>query len=307
MRRRFKYILYPSLVFLIFALYRADYLKVPPSLALRVLLQSCLYLFLGFILQGVAWRATLAAWGFRVPLSEALASLGLSSLAKYIPGRFWIIVGRAAYLTDHRGWSLGRLSLVSLNGHLLLMWTGMVLGGIGLIWLDGFRSWSWGVTFLLMLLTLVVFGSRFHGYAERLASYMLRREVEIPSLPFLSTLSLLPWFFLVWITWTLAFYYLVASFPGVASSLSVGLGFPLASTLGIMAFFAPAGLGAREGFLAGYLVLGGVPFAQATTIAIAARLFSLVGELFVFLVGLAADRRVRVLASRGGYDENLAG
>ncbi len=136
---------------------------------------------------------------------------------------------------------------------------------------------------------------------------MLRREVEIPSLPFLSTLSLLPWFFLVWITWTLAFYYLVASFPGVASSLSVGLGFPLASTLGIMAFFAPAGLGAREGFLAGYLVLGGVPFAQATTIAIAARLFSLVGELFVFLVGLAADRRVRVLASRGGYDENLAG
>jgi hypothetical protein len=302
-RVRFQYILYLSLGFLIYALYRADYLKLPPALAPGALVQSCIYLFLGFILQGVAWRATLGAWGFHVPLAEALASLGLSSLAKYIPGRFWIIVGRAAYLSDSRRWSLGRLSLVSLTAQLILMWTGMVLGGIGLIWLDGFRSWSWGVSFVLLLLTLVVFSGRFHGYAERLALRILRRKVEIPSLPFVSTLSLLPWFFLVWATWTLAFSYLVASFPGLASSLRVGLGFPLASTLGIMAVFAPAGLGAREGLLAGYLVLAGLPLAQAATISIAARLLFLAGELFVFLVGLVADRRVRVLAGRREYDE----
>jgi uncharacterized membrane protein YbhN (UPF0104 family) len=68
-----------------------------------------------------------------------------------------------------------------------------------------------------------------------------------------------------------------------------GLAFPLAATLGIIAVIAPGGLGAREGVLVAYLVLAGQSVADATTVAVAARLWFLAGELALFVIGWLTD------------------
>ena len=72
---------------------------------------------------------------------------------------------------------------------------------------------------------------------------------------------------------------------------SVGLGFPFAGILGILAFFAPGGLGVREGILVGYLKLAGFATADAVTVSVASRLWVLIGEAFIFLVGFVLDKR----------------
>jgi uncharacterized membrane protein YbhN (UPF0104 family) len=65
---------------------------------------------------------------------------------------------------------------------------------------------------------------------------------------------------------------------------ATALVFPLASTFGIIAFFAPGGLGVREGFLTGHMVLFSFTFQQASVIAIVARIWFSIGEIMLFLI-----------------------
>jgi len=52
-----------------------------------------------------------------------------------------------------------------------------------------------------------------------------------------------------------------------------------------MALIAPGGLGAREGVMIGYLIFAGIPAIEATTIAVVSRLWFLLGEIFIFILG----------------------
>jgi uncharacterized membrane protein YbhN (UPF0104 family) len=72
----------------------------------------------------------------------------------------------------------------------------------------------------------------------------------------------------------------------------VGFGFPLAGTLGIMTLISPGGLGTREAVLVGYLNLAGIPVVDATTIAVASRLWFLGGEIFIFILGWISHKRL---------------
>ena len=73
---------------------------------------------------------------------------------------------------------------------------------------------------------------------------------------------------------------------------SVGFGFPLACTLGIMTVITPGGLGTREGVIFGYLTFVGMPTAEATAIAISSRLWFLGGEVFIFIIGWIVHRKL---------------
>ena len=82
----------------------------------------------------------------------------------------------------------------------------------------------------------------------------------------------------------------VKSLVQVDISFSVGFGFPLATSLGMVALILPGGIGLREVVLTGYLSLDGISSSDAATVAVASRLWFLIGEIFIFLLGLAADK-----------------
>jgi uncharacterized membrane protein YbhN (UPF0104 family) len=71
----------------------------------------------------------------------------------------------------------------------------------------------------------------------------------------------------------------------------IAFAFGLAGSIGIMAVFAPGGLGVREGILTGFLTLAGVDLPVATTIAVTSRLWFLAGELFIFLLAVVLRPR----------------
>ena len=97
---------------------------------------------------------------------------------------------------------------------------------------------------------------------------------------------------------SIAFHLLVVALAPNPVPLGVGFGFPLTITLGVFAAFAPGGIGVREGVMVGYLALAGIPPHAAAAISIAARIWFILGELFMFVVGLAASAWVKRTAAR---------
>ena len=292
MKSWFKFLLYVSLVFLAIALYNADYLKIPRIFSMFALTVSFLFLFAGFIFNAVSWNQVLQVSKYPIRLGECVAGFGLSIFGKYIPGKIWMIVGRAAYITENNRYPLGTLSAISLHTQFIAIWFGLVYGLSGLYILGGSHLWGGLLLALWLVLTIVIFSNFVHAKAEQGLRVILRKDITLPRLTVRSTFSVMPSFIAYWACWSIGYYLLVISLIEMKVPWSVGLGFPLAGTLGIITFISPGGLGTREAVMVGYLTLAGLPVVEATTVAVASRLWFIVGEVFIFFVGWITHRRI---------------
>ena len=287
-----RYFVYVSLVFVGVVLYSFDYLRVPdvvsyPALALTFPLQLA-----GFACLVASWNVLLANSGCPVRFGEGLAALGLSILGNYVPGKVWLIMGRAGYVAERRGYPLAKVSVLSLHAQLITLWAGLLLGGLGAFAVGGVRIWGPLILLLWLALSLTIFSRGVHGLVARVSGKLIGRHLSIPLLSFASTSHAIVWALLTWTCWSLAFYLFLISLGLAGASPADGLAFPLAAALGVLAIFAPGGLGAREGVLVAYLVLAGQSAADATTVAVAARLWFLVAELALFAIGWITDSRI---------------
>jgi hypothetical protein len=279
-----------SLVFLVVALYRANYLVVPQILSIPALLASLLLLFGSLILHALCWREILRHSGYEVKTDDCVAGTGLSVFGKYIPGKIWPVVGRAAYIAQRSQYRVGELSAMSLNAEFVLHWMGLIFGTIGLLVIGGFHAWGILTLCLWAVLTVVIFNSFFHSTAERVVNKLLKKNIRIPSLTLRSVISVIPWFFMHWAVLLLGYNLFVLSLTGGSVPWNAGFGYALAKTLGVMAVIVPGGIGVREGVLVGYLTMAGYTLPEATTISIVSRLWALAGEIFIFLVGAVLSR-----------------
>jgi uncharacterized membrane protein YbhN (UPF0104 family) len=293
MKSWFKFLLYVSLVFLAIALYNADYLKIPRIFSIFALTISFLFLFAGFIFNAISWNQVLRVSKYPIRLGACVAGFGLSIFGKYIPGKIWMIVGRAAYITEENRYPLGTLSAISLHTQFIAIWFGLIYGLSGLYILGGSYLWSCLLLALWLVLTVVIFSNFVHAKAEQGIRLILRKDITLPKLTVKSTFSVMPAFIAYWAFWSIGYYLLVTSLIEIGVPWSVGLGFPLAGTLGIITFISPGGLGTREAVMVGYLTLAGLPVVDATTVAVASRLWFIVGEVFIFIIGWITHRQMR--------------
>lgn len=293
MRNLFKYLFYVSLIFLVVALIRADYLVLPHIYNSASLAISLALLCLGFLLNALSWTKVLQQADFGISKQDGIASLGLSIFAKYIPGKIWVIMGRAEYLSKKYRLSRKDLGSLSFEAQFVALWTALLLGTIGMISIHSTNIYGLSVLILFILLSLVIYTSLFHRFAELILSKIAKRQVFLPKLPFLKVLKVILWYLANWGTWCLSFYFLAGSLVEETVPISISFAFGLAGSIGILAIFAPGGLGVREGIITGYLTIVGLHLQDATTIAIASRLWFLVGEIFIFGVAFILDRRNR--------------
>lgn len=286
----FKVLFYVSLVFVVFALWRGNYLVAPRIHSPPALIGSFGFLVAGFLGTALSWRAILVQSGHRIRYGECVAGMGLSVFAKYIPGKVWVIMGRAAYLSERKSVPLSALSSLSLNAQLLALWTGLVVGGVGLLCVGTTPVLGVAAISLWLVLTALVFTRVAHDVGQTLLTRLLKRQVRIPSLSFREACRVTPWFVATWSLWSIGFFLLAECLVPGHVPWTAGLAFPFAATLGIMALVFPGGLGVREGLLVAYLALIGVPTETAAGIAVASRLWFLVGEVVFFGLGIVAHR-----------------
>lgn len=259
----------------------------------------------GVLLGGYLYSAGL--WGImvremggpRVTSFSALRIFFTANLGRYVPGKLWQIAG-LAYLARREGVPAGTAAGAALLGQLFSL-GGATLIGLGLLlqW-EGGGPWrgDWIAGAFLALMILATFPA-----VLRPALRALLKKVKAASPgPLWPDQALgVRWIFLYAISWVvqgLAFRLLLGSF-GVQTGWIQGIAmFPAAYLLGYIAFFAPAGIGVREGALIFFLTPATGPLAPA--LAVFARLWTTVVELVPAFVLAGGCMRESRREDRGG-------
>ena len=251
-----------------------------------VLGAASLALLAGYLLSGLLWgRMVTELGGPRISPGASCRVYFLANLGRYVPGKIWQIAG-VAYLSREAGVraSLGTAAAVLGQGMAL---AGATLVGSGAFLAGGQRMRTLGV-WALTAAGLLVIGVAVPPLFRRgmdLWFRLLRQEP--PSGPDPGPGFGPRWLALYTLNWAVY----AGSFWGLARAFGVGGGpvalasaFAAAYVLGYVAFFAPAGLGVREGFLVALLQPLGVGAGAAAALAVLARLWMTLVELVPALV-----------------------
>jgi glycosyltransferase 2 family protein len=285
----YKYLIYLSVVFALVYLIKADFLVIPQIYSIQRLIWCALFLFLGFICDGLAWGAILRTSGFqKVSLKNALASHGTAIFGKYIPGKLWTIIGRAGYIAKRYDLSEKNLGIISLEAQFISIWTGFLFSSILLfdLQLSEFRYIVIIAAVIWLLLSMFLFTDFFHNIFSLLYEKILKRKVLTNHINIKVMLSVVPYYIMMWLFWCLSFYFLVTSVSTNPMPVLSGFSFAFAVNIGFIVIIAPGGIGIRESLLVGILMLYGIQITDATTISVVSRLWFFIGELFVFITAI---------------------
>lgn len=283
-----KFIIYFSIGFLAVKLSRSGYLKWPENIDLNYFIISLIFLGIAFWLQGLRWFAILRSNGMPITVRDSYVSNGLTLLSKYIPGKIWMIIGKALYIKERYGSDLKEISYISLQNQLLALWSGFFVGGVSLITFSMGMDYRW-LSLIFFFLTLGLFTITRGDDVSMVAQKMFRKKVVIPTISIKQLFLLLPVFLLYWIFIAAGFGFLCLSLDIQVSVLDSFV-FVLASVIGISAIIVPGGLGVREGVLVAYFSFIGINSADAISLSAFSRFWFLIIEIFTFITSFLLNR-----------------
>ena len=276
-------LIYTSFVFLFIYLIRQDYVQ-PEIKSIPYLISSIVLLFSGFVVSTFSWRRALIKNGKTISHSTAIRSHGMSVFTKYIPGKIWVILGRASAIASDKD-EVKKFSFISFQEQMIYLWTGFVISLIpSLLFVK--EIWiNLSLVVTIVGLSFFLFVPWFNQMMSRILKKLSKKDLNIPSMSFKSNLAIIVSTFWIWLFWTSSFYCF-------GKSLSddfywhMSFAFPLSVCLGLLAIFLPGGLGLREGIITSFLHYCGLDLVLASTIAFSNRLCFISGEVFIFLLAL---------------------
>jgi hypothetical protein len=289
LEKLFHVFLYFSLAFLFVFLFKYRYIALEfHRFDFSSLILSFGLLFLGFFSNAYCWYTMCKQITEKITIAEGIISHGLSIFGKYIPGKVWIVLGRASYIS-RTGVSLKTATQLSLYTQVLSIWVGFTLGLIFVVgdYLETPHIWliifSWATFSFLIMFSFYVsspikrlFFSSLEGATHTSRLFTINRVIRI-----------LPAFFICWLLWTAAFFFFVDSvLPDGDYAWYTAFAFPLAATISILLIVFPGGLGIREGLLVFFLMRCGLSLDQATLVSLTSRIWFTLGEFFMFAAAL---------------------
>ena len=290
MSRLFKVLIYLSLGFLVAALAAADYLEIPEVRSPGLLAASFMLLFSAFAFEFFPWNRLLILDGLHAKRECVLASIGLSVFGKYIPGKIWALVGRAEYLATRLAIPRERLGVLALDAQVIVIWIGLTLGSLVAPFYDVSDEILAAAAIAWLAMTGALFTDALRNGLQCLLRPALGRGLLLPRLRIGHLNSVAAGYFGQWVLWCLGYWLFVLALSDTSAPAWLGLSFALAASVGIVALVMPGGIGVREGILVLAMTNAGISTQEATSISIAARLWFLVGEAFIFATALAAHR-----------------
>lgn len=264
---------------------------------LPLVLSTLIFAFSYFI-QLWAWHLITLRLRIALPIRETMESWFYSQMGKYLPGKVWLLLGRF-YLYESKGKSKKLISTA-----LYFEMATMIIAG-GIIFLASlfllkeaplfFEGEQIGWTILVLLIAFLSLHPRFLQKSMNWFLVRFKREGITLPISYVNILGVLFVCVLAWLVGGVGFYLFVDSIYPVPSRHFLFLTGALAisSTLGLIALFAPAGLGVREGTLV-YLLTFLIPSPIAVVLSIATRLWMTLIEIglvgVVYLSGKVSKR-----------------
>jgi len=285
-------LIYVALLFLVWMLIRFDYVKLKDiQIDPFYLLLSIISLFAGYLFLPVAWKNILSKHGIEVSYREAYISEGKPIFAKYLPGKFMVLIGRAGFISL-KGYPLTQTSVISFKAQMISLITNLLLGGVALVYMHDvnivFLVWM----ALFLFLVLILYVEMFHNWSVNIIKRIFRNNSNISYISPTDTRSAFVWYLMGYLLWGFGFLLLCMSVGGGFDWLTLPV-FSLATAVSIIAFLFPGGLGVREGVLVFFLVKTGMNTETATLIALLSRLWFLAGEIFYFVTAIVIKKRIK--------------
>jgi len=252
---------------------------------------STLLFVLSYFVQIWAWYLITLKCGVAIPIGETIESWLYSQMGKYLPGKVWLLLGRF-YFYQSRGRPKGAITAA------LYFETVTMVTAAGLIFFFSFfisrearflpQSPLWPG--LLLTAALFFLHPKILQRILNVALRLLRRRPLSLSISYSAVLQIQGVCILSWAVGGIGFSLFVHSVFPVSARVFFFLAGALAisSTVGLLALFAPSGLGVREGILV-YLLSTLMPSSIAVILSVLTRLWMTLIEIgmigMVYLVG----------------------
>jgi len=247
-----------------------------------LLLSTFIFIFSYFI-QIWAWYLITVKLEIAINFQETLESWFYSQLGKYLPGKVWLLLGRF-YFYESKGKSREKISLALYLEVLTILLAAGLLSVIGTVsFKEANPFYPKKENWWMFLLLILVFLSLYPKFLQKILNWILilfRKEPVILSISYRD----ISWILLVcifsWIIGGIGFWIFVDSVFSISSQHILFLTGALAfsSILGLIAIFAPSGLGVREGALV-YLLSYTMPGSVAVIISILTRIWMTLIEI----------------------------
>lgn len=256
-------------------------------------------LVLAYVFSAVLWgRMVREMGGPTLGWGKATSLYMTANLGRYIPGKIWQILG-LVYLSRSAGASPATASAAAVLGQVLSLVGASIIGMVAIA-----RGSSTAVDALGAALLVVILGGVMFLSVPRFTAWALSRWSRIlgeaPVLPELGPGFGARWVVLYvfnWLGFVSAFWLFVRAFAEVGF-LDAAPAFAAAYVMGYLFLPAPAGVGVREGALAGLLApaLG----SGAVAVALTSRVWFTVFELATAVPFAARLARGRGIVGRTG-------
>lgn len=284
MKTIIKIFIYGSIIALLIYLYHIDFLILRQiQFNVFMLSLSVGFLLLGFIFSAYSWKIALKLHGIKISTRKAIYSHGFPVFTKYIPGRIWTILGRAA-LVHNKDHHVKYLSVISLKEQLIYLCLGFLISIYPILQTEKISDYSFIIILLSVVGFIVLFSKSLHLRFENIWNKLFKKAIQIPVISSKEFLILSVYIIIYWLFWSVGFYFLLQSMLDDVH-FYYSFAFPLSVSLGLISIIFPGGLGIREGAISLFLISNGVDAEFAVSIAIISRIWFLIGEIFIF--GLA--------------------
>jgi glycosyltransferase 2 family protein len=246
----------------------------------------------------VGWIKILAEWGVRISYPTSLNAEIVSMLAKYVPGGVWtpaarVVAMRRAGVTDGALVTAAMLVEAGLSAV-----AGVLVFAISLVWVRGVNGPVIPLAVFGVVIAVLLYPRVFHAVATRFLHRLGYRE--LPPLRASTLVGLLVFYAGTWVIGGLGLWLMlrsVGAHPTVSTIVFLGGVSAVGAIVAVLAFFAPSGLGVREGSMYG-LMLAITSSGAALSATVLNRVAITVVEVLLLLAGALVLRRTEQRGSR---------
>lgn len=247
------------------------------------------------IMQALLWHYITILNNCGIKIQNAVLTYFYSILGKYIPGKVFMLLARIPAYEDE-GVSASKVTVCFFVENVCTLLGAAFLFIVSLLFIPNnvFTEYRWCVALVIFGFAVCI-NPRIINFFLRIVEKFLKKSLQIP-MSYGQMIKVVTLFVLNWIVLGVGFYMLICSiYPIEPSNLLYVSGvFGLSVIIGILALFAPSGLGVREGVM--ILGLSAVmPQEYAVLISVVSRLWMTISELITvglaWLIGLFIKRR----------------
>ena len=266
------------------------------------ILISYLLLLIYYFGRSISWHYITIKNKVNIPLHLSILAWFYSLIGKYLPGKIFLLLGRL-YFYQNKGQSKTKVAFCFFLETLctLLASTFTVLISLMFIEVDNIGIYRSLLLVLIVLLLIVLYPPFLNVLINFVMKLLNKNEVQLQVVYF-DMYKFVGIYTINWFVFGAAFFFFINSIIYVDLQYFIYLtgAISFASLIGVLALFAPSGIGVREGVLV-FMLKMILPISIAILVSLTARIWVTIGEIaFVsvaFLVAKLFDRKTKISLS----------